>query len=194
MTERIPKILVFAGSTRSGSYNKKLARIATEGARDAGAEVTYIDLRDYPLPIYDGDYEDEHGLPDNGRTLKDMFIASDGFMIASPENNSSFSAVFKNTMDWLSRPVKGYPPYECFDGKVAVLMAASTGNFGGIRGLLDVRKMLAVLRVTVLPDQVLVPRAKDAFDDSGRLRDDRQQDAVRALGKTLTDYLKRLGG
>ncbi|MDX9857323.1 MAG: NAD(P)H-dependent oxidoreductase [candidate division Zixibacteria bacterium] len=194
MTDRAPRILAFAGSTRTGSYNKKLARIAADGARDAGAEVTYIDLRDYPLPVYDGDYEEEHGLPDNGRTLKDMFIAGDGFMIASPENNSSFSAVFKNTMDWLSRPVKGYPPYECFDGKVAVLMAASTGNFGGIRGLLDVRKMLAVLRVTVLPDQVLVPRAKDAFDDSDRLKDDRQQDAVRALGRTLTDYLKRLGG
>lgn len=192
MPEQSPKILVFAGSTRSGSYNKKLANIATEGARNAGAEVTYIDLRDYPLPLYDGDFEDEHGLPDNARTLKDLCIASDGFLIASPENNSSFSAVFKNTIDWLSRPVKGYPPYECFDGKITALLAASTGNFGGIRGLLDVRKMFAAMRAVVLPDQVLIPRAADAFDENDQLKNEKQQDGVIALAKTLTEYIRQL--
>src|SRR5574341_318448 len=117
-----PKIIALAGSTRSGSYNKLLVKIAADGAREAGADVTYIDLRDYPMPIYDGDLEDREGLPANGRKLKDIFLANQGLLIASPENNGSFSAVLKNTIDWLSRPVKGYPPLECFVNKYAALM------------------------------------------------------------------------
>ena len=98
------KILAFAGSLRSGSYNKQLVQFAAERARQAGAEVTLIDLRDYALPIYDADLEEEHGLPENGRLLKDLFRQHDGLIVGCPEYNSSITAVLKNTIDWVSRP------------------------------------------------------------------------------------------
>ncbi|MBK5105895.1 MAG: NAD(P)H-dependent oxidoreductase, partial [Burkholderiales bacterium] len=99
------KILVFAGSARASSLNKKLARVAAEAVRAAGASATFIDLADYPIPLYDGDLEDREGLPANARKLKDLFIAHQGLFIVSPENNASVSALLKNTLDWLSRQV-----------------------------------------------------------------------------------------
>src|SRR5262249_29719722 len=104
-----PRILAFAGSTRRDSFNKKLAGIAADGARAAGAEVTFIDLRDYPLPLYDGDLEAEKGLPEQAQRLKKLFLDHDGLLISSPEYNSSISGVLKNTIDWVSRPVPGEP-------------------------------------------------------------------------------------
>ncbi len=98
-----PRLLVFAGSLRAASLNKKLAMLAAAGARQAGAEVTHIDLRDYPLPIYDGDLEAASGIPANARALKDLFIAHQGFLIACPEYNAGVTAVLKNTIDWVSR-------------------------------------------------------------------------------------------
>ena len=187
-----PRIVAFAGSTRSGSFNKKLVRIAAEGAREAGAEVTFVDLKDYPMPIYDGDLEDREGLPPNARKLKDIFLAHQGLLISSPENNSSFSSVFKNAIDWLSRPVEGYPPLECFADKVAVLMAASPGNLGGLRGLFQVRWLLSNIRVTVLPDQIAVSAADKAFDEESALIDSKQQARIKELGKKLTDTLTKL--
>src|ERR1035437_1107676 len=129
------KILAFAGSLRMGSFNKKLVKIAAEGARKAGAEVTLIDLKDFPLPIFDEDLERSAGLPADGRKLKDLFLAHDALLISAPEYNSSISAVLKNTIDWVSRPVPGEAPLGCFDGKVAGLMSASPGALGGLRGL-----------------------------------------------------------
>jgi hypothetical protein len=114
-----PKILAFAGSTRKESFNKKLVRIAAQGARATGAEVSVIDLRDLPLPLFDEDLEREKGLPENARKLKDLFLAHHGLLIASPEYNSSYSAVLKNTIDWVSRPVQGEAPLGCFVEKVA---------------------------------------------------------------------------
>ena len=105
-----PKILAFAGSTRTESWNKKLIKIAAAGTRAAGAEVTELDLRDIPLPLYDGDLEHEQGLPPNGRKLKDLMLRHDGFLISSPEYNSSISGVLKNAIDWASRPVPGEKP------------------------------------------------------------------------------------
>src|ERR1700733_11604898 len=99
-----PKILVFAGSLRAGSYNKKLAKIAAKGAEEAGAEVTYIDLKDYPLPVYDQEIEDSQGLPQNALKLKELFMNHNGFIIASPEYNSSIPGALKNVIDWVSRP------------------------------------------------------------------------------------------
>ncbi|MBD3402481.1 NADPH-dependent FMN reductase [candidate division GN15 bacterium] len=189
-----PKILAFAGSTRSESLNKKLIRVGAEAAREAGAEVTLIDLRDYPLPLYDGDLEARDGLPENGRKLKDLFLANDGLLISSPEYNNSFSAVFKNTIDWVSRPVEGYPPLECFTGKVAGLMSASPGYFGGMRGLFDVRKLLSMIAVDVLPDQVAVPKANTVFNDNGELTDEGIHKRVVALGARLTDTINKLKG
>jgi NAD(P)H-dependent FMN reductase len=121
----VPKILAFAGSTRTESYNKKLVRIAVASARAAGAEVTYHDLRDLPLPFYDGDLEAEEGLPANARKWKDLLLAHHGLLISAPEYNSSITAVFKNAIDWASRRVPGEPPLACFTGKVAALMSTS---------------------------------------------------------------------
>lgn len=187
-----PKILAFAGASRSGSYNKKLIRVAAAGATEAGAEVTLINLEDYALPLFDGDLESAEGLPENGRKLKDLFIAHDGIMIASPEYNSSFSALLKNTIDWISRPVSGQPPFEALEGKFAVLMSASPGQLGGLRGLLDLRKVLGMIRLTVLPDQVAISQADKAFAEDGRLIDEKKDANVRRLGATLADVLRKL--
>ncbi len=186
-----PKIIALAGSTRAGSYNKMLVKIAAQGARDAGAGVTYIDLKDFPMPLYDGDLEDREGLPPNGRKLKDIFLANQGLLIASPENNGSFSAVLKNTIDWLSRPVKGYPPLECFINKHAVLMGASTGYWGAVRSLIQLRHVLGHIRVTVLPDHINIPNAESAFESDGSLKDKNHHEATQALGKKLAEILKK---
>ena len=125
-----PKILAFAGSTRTGSYNKKLLHLAVEASRNAGAEVTVIDLKNYPMPLFDGDLEKESGIPENGLKLKQLMMEHDGFLIASPEYNSSFSGVLKNSIDWVSRPEKGVRDLIAFDGKVVCLMSASPGGLG----------------------------------------------------------------
>src|SRR5947199_9822957 len=130
------KVLVFAGSTRKGSFNKKLASIAAEDARAAGAEVTHIDLRDLPIPLYDGDLEATEGIPPNGRKLKDLMLSHDAFLIASPEYNSSITGVLKNAIDWASRQSANEQPLECFTGQVVGLCSASPGGLGGLAGLM----------------------------------------------------------
>jgi len=189
---RTPKILALAGSLRAESYNKKLVKIAAEGARRAGAEVRYIDLRDYPLPLMDEDLEAKDGLPTNARKLKDLFIGSDGFLIASPEYNSSISGVLKNAIDWVSRPVPDEAPLAGFAGKVAAIMSASPGELGGLRGLVHVRAILGNIQTLVLPDQVSVPRASEAFHADGTLKDARKQAGVEKLGEKLAAILGRL--
>ena len=188
-----PKIIALAGSTRTGSYNKMLVKIAAEGAREAGADVTYIDLRDFAMPLYDGDLEDREGLPPNGRKLKDIFLANQGLLISSPENNGSFSAVLKNAIDWLSRPVKGYPPLECFVNKQAVLMGTSTGYWGAVRSLIQLRHVLGHIKVTVLPEHINIPNANDAFESDGSLKDKKHHGSTKALGKKLTETLQKIG-
>jgi len=125
-----PRILAFAGSMRSASLNKQLLAVAVEGALAAGAEVSTIDLREFALPLYDGDLEAAEGLPVNVRRLKDLFMGHHGFLVASPEYNSSITAVLKNAIDWVSRPdgpESGRVPYE---GKVAGLFSASQVRTG----------------------------------------------------------------
>lgn len=187
-----PKILAFAGSTRTESFNKRLIQIAVAGAQAAGAEVTLIDLRDFPLPLFDGDLEVREGLPPNGRKLKDLFLAHHGLLMSCPEYNSSITGVWKNTIDWVSRPVPGEAPLAGFDGKVAAIMSASTGALGGLRGLVHVRAILGNIRVLVLPDQVAVPKAGEAFNPDGSLKDPKQHAAVGALGARLTQVLSKL--
>lgn len=189
-----PRILALAGSLRADSYNKKLVRIAVEGARKAGAEVTLIDPRDYPLPVFDQDLEERDGLPPNGRKLKDLFLAHQGLLLACPEYNSSITAVLKNTIDWVSRPVPGEKPLECFIDKVAALMSASPGALGGLRGLVTVRSILGNIRVIVLPDQIAVPKADEAFNADGSLKDPKQQASVENLGAHVARILARLHG
>ena len=186
------KIIAFAGSTRKESNNKKLVKIAAEGAKEANAEVIYIDLEDYPLPLFDEDLEKREGLPENGRKLKDLFLENNGLLISSPEYNSSYSGVFKNTIDWLSRPVEGFPPLECFADKVAVLMAASPGSLGGLRGLVHVRSLLSNIKVTVLPDQIALISAGSAFENETTLKDAKMHDRIKELGKKLTETINKL--
>jgi NAD(P)H-dependent FMN reductase len=188
----VPRILAFAGSLRRDSYNKKLVPIAAAGARAAGAEVTEFDLRDYPLPIFDEDLERSAGQPDNARKLKQMFVEHQGFLIAAPEYNSSITAVLKNTIDWVSRPMPGEPPLVGFMGKTAALMSASPGGLGGLRGLVHVRSILSNIGVLVLPDQVAVVKAFEAFADDGSLKDATLQAGIQGLGKALTGLLAKL--
>jgi chromate reductase len=186
------RILVFAGSARSGSLNKKLAGVAAAAVRAAGAEATLIDLADYPMPLYDGDLEAREGVPAGARKLKDLFIAHQGLLIASPENNASVSALLKNTLDWISRQdgsESGLIPYR---GKVAALAGASPGALGGLRGLTHLRAILQTLNVLVLSEQVALGRAHEAFDEDGSLKDAKQQAALAALAKKLTDVCARL--
>lgn len=187
-----PKILAFAGSTRTDSYNKRLVKIAVAAARAAGGEVTLIDLRDFPLPLFDGDLESHDGLPANGRKLKDLFLAHHGLLISAPEYNSSITGVLKNTIDWVSRPVPGEAPLACFDGKVACLMSASPGALGGLRGMVHVRAILQNIKVIVLPDQIAVPKAAEAFNPDGSLKDPKQQAAVEGLGTRLVQVISKL--
>lgn len=190
-----PKILAFAGSLRNDSCNKKLVKIAAEGARNAGAEVTYIDLRDYPMPIYDQEIETKEGIPPNAQKIKDLFIANDGFLISSPEYNSSISGVLKNTIDWASRPSKSDEiPLVCFKGKVATLMSASPSQLGGLRGLVHLRSILGNIDVIVLPQQQTIPNAYEAFNTEGNLLNERHQKNAVKLGADLAEFLKKYRG
>lgn len=186
----LPKILAFAGSAREASFNKKLARIAAEGARRAGAEVTWLDLRDLPLPLFDEDLEKRDGEHPNARAFKELLKAHAGLLIASPEHNGSYSALLKNALDWASRRRPEEQPYGCFQDKLVVVMSASPGGLGGVRGLAHLVALLRVLRCTVLPDQVTIPAAHQAFGEDGNLKDARQQESVLQLGVVLA---KKLG-
>lgn len=189
---RSPRVLAFAGSTRKESFNKQLARVAAEGARDAGADVTWLDLKDYPLPLYDGDLEDAEGLPENARTLKRLFAEHDGFVIASPEYNSSITAVLKNTLDWISRREGDEARLIAFQGKVAGLLSASPGALGGLRGLVHLRSILGNIGVLVLPDQLAVPKADIAFAEDGSMKDPVQQSSVQRIGRKVADVAGKL--
>jgi chromate reductase, NAD(P)H dehydrogenase (quinone) len=188
----VPKILAFAGSTRSGSFNKQLVKVGIRGAEAAGAQVTYLDLRDLKLPLYDGDDEEQNGLPEGALRLKKMLVEHDGLLISSPEYNSSISGVLKNAIDWASRPSAGEPPLVAFDGKVAALLSASPGALGGLRGLVTVRSILGNIKVVVLPDQVAVSKAHEAFNDDGTMKNPKQQESVEKIGAGLAHFIARL--
>ena len=190
----MPKILAFAGSLRSESFNQTLVKIAAEGARQAGAEVTEISLRDYPMPLLDQDDEAANGKPETAQRLKAMMIDHDGFLIACPEYNSSITGALKNAIDWVSRPDEGEAPWRlpAFDGKVISLMSASPGALGGLRGLVHVRAILSSIGCIVLPDQVAIAKAHEAFNEDGTIKNERQQKSVTALGTTLAETLEKL--
>ncbi|MEO2011694.1 MAG: NAD(P)H-dependent oxidoreductase [Pirellulaceae bacterium] len=187
-----PKILAFAGSARKDSFNAKLVRIAASGARAAGTEVTILDLREFPLPLFDQDLEAENGTPENATKLKRAFMEHDGLLLACPEYNSSITPLLKNTIDWVSRAEEGESPLAAYRGKVAALMAASPGALGGLRGLVHVRSILSSIGVIVLPDQIAVPRAFEAFDSDGRMTDEKRQASVERLGRNVADMLVKL--
>jgi NAD(P)H-dependent FMN reductase len=188
----MPKILAFSGSARNGSYNQQLVQIAALGAQQAGAEVTIVNLGDYPMSIMNQDLEMAEGMPQTARAFKELLIEHDGFLIASPEYNSAFSPLLKNAIDWASRREGDEAPLLAFRGKVAVIMAASPGALGGLRGLVFLRMLLANLGITVLPDQQAVPLADKAFHADGYMLDDAKQEAAIKLGSILAEQLKKL--
>ncbi len=186
------KIVAFAGSLRSGSHNKKLIRIAAAGARAAGAQVTDLDLRDVAMPLYDGDIEREQGLPPNAKLFKRLLVEHHGMLISSPEYNSAFPAVLKNAIDWASRPEPNEPALAAFKGKIAGLLAASPGQLGGVRGLAVLRSILSNIGVIVIPTQMAIARANEAFDEDGSLKDERQQAAIEAVGAEVVRFARGL--
>ena len=185
------KILAFAGSLRHDSYNKRLAACGAAAARAAGAVVNLIDLADFPLPLFDEDLETAQGAPEPALRLKRLFLEHDALLIASPEYNSSITAVLKNALDWVSRAAPGEPPLACFVGKTAALLAASPGALGGLRGLVPLRSILGNIQVVVLPQQLAVSAAHQAFAPDGTLKDERLQATVRNIAEKLVDATAR---
>lgn len=182
MSDDVRRFLFFAGSLRRASLNKRLARHASELAVGHGMDARFLDLADYPMPIYDGDYEAEHSLPENARALKRLFAEADGFFLASPEYNGSFSPLLKNTLDWMSR--RGDDPADApspFRGKVAGIAAASSGRLGGLRGLVPLRQLLTNLGVTVVPRQHALGGAPEKLPADGAPADEATREAIGAV-------------
>lgn len=186
------KILIFAGSGREGSFNKKLAKVACALAVKAGAQATFIDLKDYPMPLYDGDLEAKEGLPVNAIKLKELFVAHQALLIACPEYNSSITALLKNTIDWVSRQGKDAQPLLPYKNKVAALVSASPGALGGLRGLVHVRAILGNIGVLVIPTQLAVSKAAEAFNPDGTLKDPTQHSSLEKLVQELVSTTTRL--
>ena len=187
------KILAFAGSSRKESFNKKLVKIAANGAEEAGANVTLVDLADYPMPLFDQDLEAEKGMPENARKFKKLLIEHEAIMIASPEYNSAFSPLLKNVIDWASRAESTEePPMAAYQDKVAVIMSASPGRLGGSRGLVFLRMLLANMGVIVLPEQKTISGAFEAFNEDGSLTNERDRKAVLGLGSKLAIAVSKL--
>ena len=188
---KTPRILVFGGSLRVGSFNQKLATLAAEQLRKAGADVKLIALRDYRLPLFDEDLEKAEGMPDNGTKLKQMFTEHEGFLIASPEYNSGYTAALKNTIDWVSRVTSpDEKPLSAFRGKTAAIVSASPGGYGGSRSLAQLRPLLENIHVTVVREQLSVAKANEAFDDQGGLKDPKHNDELAAVCQSLVGKLK----
>jgi len=193
MSSTNPKILAFSGSLRTESWNHKLVVAASRGAEAAGAMVTIIRLRDFPMPLYDQEVEDASGLPENCLKLKELFKAHHGFIVGCPEYNSSISAVLKNTVDWVSRPSEGEAPLECFDRKVVGLTAASPGGLGGIRGLPVERMLFGHIKAIVLPNQFALGKCHEAFDATGNLSDETQRGMAEGVGRAVAELAVKVG-
>jgi len=185
------RILAFAGSTRKDSYNYKLVQVAAEAARSAGADVTLIDLKQYDLPLYNEDFERVNGLPENAKQLKQLFFEHHGFLIASPEYNSSISPLLKNVIDWVSRRAEGETPLQAYQDKTAALLAAAPGT-GGRRGLTHLRSILTNIGTLVIPRQFTLAHAAQAFGDDGQLLDEKQSQAVVNVCKNLVEETSKL--
>ncbi len=185
-----PKILVFAGSTRTGAFSGKLAALAAKEIAVAGGDVTLISLADYPLPIYDADLEAEKGIPEVATRLVRLVEAQHGVFIATPEYNHSLPPLLKNTIDWMSRhkPNHGI----AYTGKVYGIGSSSDGFIGGARALIDLRKVIVQgLKGLVIAEQLSVSLAKNAFDESGNLADQAPANLLRGAAKKLVETAER---
>lgn len=188
-----PKILVFAGSTRKASWNKMLARAAAKAAEKGGGDVTFVDLADYTMPIYDGDFEDAEGIPENAKKLKQLFLANDALLIVTQEHNGAIPALLKNMIDWVSRRESAdEPPLACYQNKVALLLSASPGALGGLRALRMLREILSGISVIVLPEQKAIPGVNKVFDAQGNVLDDKLVPALEKMSARLVEVTRKL--
>jgi len=188
-----PKILAFAGSLRENSYTKRVVQIALRGAENAGADVTFIDLRDFPMPLYDADDEEKTGLPENALRFQELLARHDGFLIGSPEYNGSISGALKNAIDWASRSGGPFKRSDIFTGKFAAIMTASPGSFGGVRALSHLRGVLMSVGVNVLSTECAVSFAGSKFDgDSEALTDETMKASLEKLGASLAEMLQKM--
>jgi chromate reductase, NAD(P)H dehydrogenase (quinone) len=187
------KILVIPGSLRTGSLNAKLAAVAAHEIAQAGAEVTRISLSDFPLPIYDDDLHARSGVPKNAINLKRMIGAHHGVLIVTPEYNSSVPALVKNTVDWVSRV---QDPHEnrgqVFRERAFAIAAASGGRLGGTRALSALRLILTACHAMVVPNQLALSFAEDAYDDMERLKHPADIEAMGAMVRQLIEFSQRM--
>jgi len=188
-----PRILAFAGSQRVGSFNRRALEVAVAGAREAGAEVTLVSLADFPMPVFDGDLEEAEGLPESVVRLKGHFVDHQGLLIATPEYNSSFTPLLKNTIDWCSRAAgDDEAPLTAFRGKVAGLVSASPGGFGGMRSLGQTRRLLQNIGVMVVAKQHGLAKAHERLDEDG-FGGSRDALSLKAVGRELAEVVGKLG-
>jgi chromate reductase, NAD(P)H dehydrogenase (quinone) len=189
-----PRILVFAGSVRTGAYSGRTADAAQKELALQSAEVTRISLADYELPIMDQDLEREKGIPDNAHKLGRLVAAQDGVLIASPEYNASIPPLLKNTIDWISRIRKDGEgrPFAPFRGKPVGLCSSSNGNFGGARGLYHLRAVLMNLQAEIITPQCSVARASEAFADDGSLKEEAMRNRMANVCSTLIERARML--
>jgi NAD(P)H-dependent FMN reductase len=187
------KILVIPGSLRTGSHNAKLAATAAAELAQAGVDVTRISLADFPLPIFDGDLQAKSGVPKHAVNLKRMMSAHQGVLIVTPEYNSSVPALIKNTIDWISRV---QDPHEArgqvFRDRVFAIAAASENRLGGTRALAALRLILSACQATVVPNQLALSFATDAYDDMDRLKHAGDSEALKAMLRQLIDFSQRM--
>jgi chromate reductase, NAD(P)H dehydrogenase (quinone) len=178
------KVLVFAGSTRSGSFNRKLAREVAGMARERGAEVTHLELGDYEIPMYNADLEAK-GTPPDVMKLKQVFYEHPAWIVCTPEYNASYPALVKNTLDWLSSPVKTDPvwndDFRFSRGKVVGVLSASPGALGGLRSQSHLIPLLLNLQCWVVPHTFALGRAGSAFDAQEHLADEASRHRVAAV-------------
>ena len=190
----VPRILVFAGSIRSGSHNTVLAALAAKELALAGAEVTRISLADYPMPLYDADLEAKSGPPEHAVRLKQMMMAHHGVFIASPEYNASVTPLLKNAIDWVSRVQEGREvALAAYRNRAFALGGAANGQFGAVRSLMALRQILELgCGAPVIPEQIAVTRAADAFDDMGQLKDERSRSQLNAVVRRLIESARQI--
>lgn len=186
---------MFAGSTRAGSWNRRLAREAAGLARDAGAEVTHIELADFDVPMYNADLE-ARGTPADVMRLKQLCHEHPAWLVCTPEYNASYPALLKNTLDWISSPVKSDPvwhdDFRATRGKVVGVLSASPGALGGLRSQSHLVPLLFNLQCWVCPRVYALGHAADAFDEAGRLTSDAARQRVREVIDEVLGAARRL--
>jgi chromate reductase, NAD(P)H dehydrogenase (quinone) len=187
------KILVIPGSLRTGSLNAKLAAVAAHHAAQAGAEVTRLSLADFPLPIYDGDLQTKSGVPKNAVDLKRMMGAHHGVLFVTPEYNSAPPPLLKNAIDWVSRVQDAHETRsQVFRSRAFAIAAASRGRLGGARAIAALRLILSACQALVIPSQLALAFADEAYDDMDRLKNPTDIEAMAAMVRQLIDVSQRL--